>query len=67
MPDGIFAYQISHLERFGMENVGMYTYVRIVYAHFGIFYGHLIKFVVIWYIYVLLFGIFYQEKSGNPC
>jgi hypothetical protein len=44
----------------------------------GIFYGHLVYFVVMWYIllslgkfcgylvYFFLFGIFYQEKSGNP-
>jgi hypothetical protein len=30
-----------------------------------IFYGHLVYFVVIWYIFAR-FGILYQEKSGNP-
>jgi hypothetical protein len=30
-----------------------------------IFYGHLVYFVVIWYIYPR-FGILYPEKSGNP-
>jgi hypothetical protein len=30
-----------------------------------IFYGHLVYFVVIWYIFPR-FGILYQEKSGNP-
>jgi hypothetical protein len=30
-----------------------------------IFYGHLVYFVVIWYISPR-FGILYQEKSGNP-
>jgi hypothetical protein len=30
-----------------------------------IFYGHLVYFVVIWYIFPH-FGILYQEKSGNP-
>jgi hypothetical protein len=29
------------------------------------FYGHLLYFVVIWYISPR-FGILYQEKSGNP-
>jgi hypothetical protein len=29
---------------------------------FGIFNDHLVHFVFIWYI----FGIMYQEKSGNP-
>jgi hypothetical protein len=31
----------------------------------GIFYGHLVYFVVIWYI-IPRFGMLYQEKSGNP-
>jgi hypothetical protein len=30
-----------------------------------IFYGHLVYFVVIWYI-IPRFGILDQEKSGNP-
>jgi hypothetical protein len=30
-----------------------------------IFYGHLVNFMVIWYIF-LHFGILDQEKSGNP-
>jgi hypothetical protein len=29
------------------------------------FYGHLVYFVVVWYIFPR-FGILYQEKSGNP-
>jgi hypothetical protein len=32
---------------------------------FGIFCGHLVYFMVIWYIFPRL-GILYQEKSGNP-
>jgi hypothetical protein len=32
---------------------------------FGIFYDHLVHFVLIWYIFSG-FGIMYQEKSGNP-
>jgi hypothetical protein len=31
----------------------------------GIFNGHLVHFVVIWYIFPRL-GILYREKSGNP-
>jgi hypothetical protein len=31
---------------------------------FGIFYGHLVYFVVIWYNFPR-FGMLYQEKSGN--
>jgi hypothetical protein len=38
---------------------------------FGIFHGHLVYFMAIWYICWLvgiffLLGILYQEKSGNP-
>jgi hypothetical protein len=32
----------------------------------GIFYGHLVHFVVIWYRYFSRFGMLYREKSGNP-
>jgi hypothetical protein len=32
---------------------------------FGIFCGHLVYFIVIWYIFPR-FGMLYQEKSGNP-
>jgi hypothetical protein len=32
---------------------------------FAIFYGHLVQFLVVWYI-LPHFGILYQEKSGNP-
>jgi hypothetical protein len=31
----------------------------------GIFYGQLVYFMVIWYIFSR-FGVLYQEKSGNP-
>jgi hypothetical protein len=31
----------------------------------GIFYGHLVYFMVIWYIFPC-FGMLYKEKSGNP-
>jgi hypothetical protein len=39
---------------------------------FGIFYGHLVYFVSIWYIFVVIlvyfsrFGMLCKEKSGNP-
>jgi hypothetical protein len=33
---------------------------------FGIFYVHLVHFMVIWYVYIFHFGILYKEKSGNP-
>jgi hypothetical protein len=47
-----------------MENSGM------LYGHFvflsplGVFYGHWVNFVVIWYRFSH-FSILYQEKSGN--
>jgi hypothetical protein len=33
---------------------------------FGLFYGHLVYFVNIWYIFHVWVPILYQEKSGNP-
>jgi hypothetical protein len=36
-----------------------------ILIRFGKFYGHLVHFVFFWYIF-LIFGIMYQEKSGNP-
>jgi hypothetical protein len=36
-----------------------------IFRSFVIFYGLLVQFVVIWYIFSL-FGILYQEKSGKP-
>jgi hypothetical protein len=33
--------------------------------HYGHFYGYLVYFVAIWYIFPR-FGVLYQEKSGNP-
>jgi hypothetical protein len=69
LPDGLFSNQKSKfgkiLEGLAMEDV-------------GIFYGHLVHFMVFCYILLTLgivrgnlvyfprFGILYQEKSGNP-
>jgi hypothetical protein len=39
-------------------------YGHLVFLPFGILYGHLVYFVVIWHI-LLRFGKNYQEKSGN--
>jgi hypothetical protein len=55
-----------------VEDVG-FTVIWYVLWSFGIFCGHSVCFVVIWFIlpsfgtFSPLFGIFYQEKSGNPC
>jgi hypothetical protein len=37
-----------------------------ILLRFGECYGHLVHFVSIWYIHFHVFGIVYQEKSGNP-
>jgi hypothetical protein len=42
----------------------VYFYDILVY-YLEIFYGHLVYFVVIWYIFSH-FGILYEEKSSNP-
>jgi hypothetical protein len=48
-----------------MENVGIfYGHLGIFDSPFGLSCDHLVHFVVIWYIFSL-FGMFYQEKSGN--
>jgi hypothetical protein len=39
--------------------------VTLIVQPNGLFYGHLVHFVVIWYI-LIHFGILYREKSGNP-
>jgi hypothetical protein len=36
-----------------------------ILSPFGIFLGHLVYFVGIWYSFPR-FGMFYEEKSGNP-
>jgi hypothetical protein len=36
-----------------------------ILGSFDKFYGHLVKFVEIWYI-LSRFGILYQDKSGSP-
>jgi hypothetical protein len=61
-----------------MEYVGIvygdlfyFTAILCILWSFGIFCGHLVYFVVIWYILCFLyistrFGKLYQEKSGKP-
>jgi hypothetical protein len=45
LPDGLFSSQFGNIwKSFEMENVGIF------YVHFGIFYGPLVYFVVIWYV-----------------
>jgi hypothetical protein len=55
LPDGMFSDQKSQivyiLESLGLENVGTYTYIMVIWYilwPFGIFYGHLVYFMAIW-------------------
>jgi preprotein translocase subunit SecY len=48
-----------------MEDVSIfYGHLSILWP-LGIFCGHFIYFMVIWYMFTH-FGMFYEEKSGNP-
>jgi hypothetical protein len=62
LPDGTFANQKSKfwyiLEGVGMENVGLF------YCNFGTRYCDLVYFAGIGYMFSI-FGVLYQEKSGN--
>jgi hypothetical protein len=46
-----------------MEDAGIF--ILSILRPNGVFYGHLVHFVVIWYIFSRL-GMLYREKSGNP-
>jgi hypothetical protein len=48
-----------------MEDDGIFYGHLVNFMVFCYSYGHWIQFVVIWYI-LSRFGILYQEKSGNP-
>jgi hypothetical protein len=48
-----------------MKNVGTFTTIWNNLPPFGIFYGRLVLFVVIWYIFLVLVCLD-QEKSCNP-
>jgi hypothetical protein len=69
LPDGTFSNQKSKfgyiLEGLVMEDVGIFMAILSILRLHGIFYGHLVNFVVIWYIFPR-FGMLYREKSGNP-
>jgi hypothetical protein len=70
LPDGLFSNRKSKfgyiLDGLALEDVGIF-YGHLVHLwSFLIFNGHLVYFVVIWYIFPH-FGISYQEKAGNPC
>jgi hypothetical protein len=48
-----------------MDDVGIFNGHWYILRPFDILDGHLVYFVVIWYIFTR-FGMLYQEKSGNP-
>jgi hypothetical protein len=48
-----------------MENLVIFYYHLVYFTAIGNTYGHLVYFVVIWYI-IPRFGILHQGKSGNP-
>jgi hypothetical protein len=69
LPDGFFKPKIPIWVNFGGSCNGKawYTYFMTIWRILlllEIFNGHLVYFVVIWYIFTS-FGILYQEKSGN--
>jgi hypothetical protein len=47
-----------------MENYEHFMAIWNIRQPFGISYGHLVQFLVIWYIFSR-FGMLYQEKSGS--
>jgi hypothetical protein len=68
LPDGSFSFQNSNLGtiRRALE-LKMLVYLMTILnilLPYGIFYGNLVEFVVIWYIYPILVWLD-QEKSGN--
>jgi hypothetical protein len=48
-----------------MEVVGIFRAILSILRPYGVLYGQLVHFVVIWYIFPQ-FGILYLDKSGNP-
>jgi hypothetical protein len=71
LPDGIFSNQkIPIWVNFGGSCNGKCLYIlwpdRLFYGFiFGIFCGHFVYFIIIWYIFPRL-GMLYHEKYGNP-
>jgi hypothetical protein len=70
LPDGIFSDQKSQRVNFGGPCNGRCWYIYVIgiwyiLRPFDIFYGHLVYFVLTWYVFPR-FGILNQQKSGNP-
>jgi hypothetical protein len=68
LADGTFSNQKSRfgkiLEFFAMKDVGISNAHLVYFWLFGIFCGHFVHFMVIWYIF-FRFGMLQKEKSGN--
>jgi hypothetical protein len=69
LSDGIFSNQKSQfgsiLEGLTIEDEIYFMGIWSISRPFGMFNGHLVYFVVIWYNFSR-FGVFCQEKSDNP-
>jgi hypothetical protein len=48
-----------------MEEVGVFRAILSISRPKSRFYGQLVEFVVLWYIFTR-YGMLYREKSGNP-
>jgi hypothetical protein len=48
-----------------MEDVGIFMSILSILRPNGIFYGHFVQFVVIWYMFSR-FCMLYRDKFGNP-
>jgi hypothetical protein len=71
LPDGIFSNQnlpdlSKFLECLARDDVGIFLAILSTLRPNGIFFGHLVHFVVIWYTFPVLVCFLYREKSGNP-
>jgi hypothetical protein len=65
LPDGLFSNQNPNLCKFWRALEWYILWSWSILHPIGIFYGHLVNFVLLWYIFHH-FGMLYQEKSGNP-
>jgi hypothetical protein len=54
------------MEGLATTEVGIFMTILSSLRPNGIFYGHSVHFVVIWYIFPVLVPMLHREKSGNP-
>jgi cellulose synthase/poly-beta-1,6-N-acetylglucosamine synthase-like glycosyltransferase len=84
LPDGLFSYQESQFEKIleglGIENVCIFnnfleyfTAIWYILRPFGIFYGHLVNCMPVWYSFFVIWYIFPvlvcldKSKIWQPC